>query len=62
MTNNINFYFNDIFRQKLFNNLIKINKKNIIISIHIRRGDVIETNTRRYTNDNVYINILKKYN
>jgi len=59
MTNNINFYFSDIFRQKLFNNLIDINiKRNIIISIHIRRGDVIETNSRRYSNDNVYINIL----
>lgn len=61
-TNNINNYFDLDFRKYIFNKIIKLNyeKKNFIISLHIRRGDVNKNITRRYTNDEVYINVLKK--
>jgi hypothetical protein len=45
---------------KLNKNLIMNNNNNIIISIHIRRGDVDKNIPRRYTDDNVYINLIQK--
>lgn len=60
---NIDMFFDDKF--KIFmNNNIKLNKNfimnnnNIIISIHIRRGDVDKNIPIRYTDDNVYINLI----
>ena len=60
-TENIQFYFDKTFREYVFNKLIKLDyeKRNVIISVHIRRGDVIQSNRRRYTQDQVYINVLK---
>lgn len=62
-SDNINNYFDKTFLNYINSNLInkKYNNMNIkkkIISIHIRRGDVNSNIKRRYTSDNVYINII----
>jgi hypothetical protein len=57
--NNINYYFDTKFISSL--NFKKIiNNNNPYIAVHIRRGDVNNNIKLRYTNDEVYINLIKK--
>lgn len=57
---NINYYFDKTFLDLIHSNIInkKYNIEKKIISVHIRRGDVKPWWRRRYTYDNVYINII----
>jgi hypothetical protein len=60
-SNNINKYINNDFKKQMNISLEKhkiVTPNKIIISVHIRRGDVNSNISKRYTNDKTYINII----
>jgi hypothetical protein len=57
--NNINYYFDNSFKSTLSVKKIGLNN-NSYIAVHIRRGDVNNSIKRRYTNDETYLNLIKK--
>jgi len=65
-SDNINKYFNYNFKKHINHVISNNNKTKSQISIHIRRGDVNDSIPLRYTNDQVYLNvvdyIIKHYN
>ena len=60
-SNNINNYFNRKILQSVVENIKKPNRMSgkKIISVHIRRGDVNSQIPRRYTTDDVYVNVIQ---
>ena len=58
--NNINYYFDTTFISSLNIKKNLFNNNNPYIAVHIRRGDVNNKIKLRYTDDEVYLNLIKK--